>query len=57
MKEKKEIRTFNPKGEYHGYQEHYFIGILQVRCIGKNGQQIGYEEWHGNGKQTSYYIR
>jgi hypothetical protein len=54
---KQVIRNKNDKGQYHGYQEWYFNGkIIAHRYIVRNGQNIGYSEWHGF-KKTNFYIR
>ena len=58
MNEKKDIITKNSNGEYHGYQEYYILlNNLRVRCMAKNGQLIGYVEWHGFGIHTRFDIR
>ena len=53
---KKEIHKYNNKGLSHGYQELYFMGKLFVRGNSKNGDDIGYNEWHYT-KRTIYSIR
>ena len=53
----KDIRTFNNKGQLHGYQERY--GILEkklIRYTAKNGRSVGYTEWH-NAKLTKFCIK
>ena len=62
MKEKKEdIQPKNKKGQFHGYQERYFINNLVSRYTGKNGRRIGYYEWHASNfrdiKVTRFFIR
>ena len=56
----KDIDPTNLKGQLHGYQEWYAENKLWirglVRCNYKNGQEIGYEEWHNN-TQTNFYIK
>jgi hypothetical protein len=54
----KEISNINSKGEYHGYQTRYLIGIkdtLLVRTNMRNNKIIGYHEYHVDNKQTTYY--
>jgi hypothetical protein len=51
---KKSIRNYNSKGEYHGYQEWYLNGKLQLRCMIKNDTLYGYSEWHDD---KIYYIK
>ncbi len=57
----KEIKNINSKGDLHGYQVRYLIGIkdtLLVRTNMRNNKLIGYHEYHGdNNKQTRYHIR
>ena len=53
---KKDIITYNNKSLSHGYQELYFMGKLIARGNSKNGDDIGYNEWHTS-KQTIYSIR
>ena len=55
MKEK-DIKNYNDKGLWHGYQERYSSDKLYLRAIYKHGQEIGYEEWHGI-SETNYYIK
>jgi len=52
----KDIENFNSKGEFHGYQEVYWLRFRWYRGFKKNGKQIGYQEWHGV-KETIYYIK
>ncbi len=53
----KNIRTYNTKGEYHGYQEWYWKSdVLIFRGNWKNGNAVGYSDWH-NIKETLYHIR
>jgi len=53
----KEIRNYNNKHNYHGYQEWYygFSNLLTLRGNYKNDSRIGYVERH-NWKITIYYI-
>jgi hypothetical protein len=61
----KNIRTYNNKGDLHGYQERYRFDIyrnqikssLLVRTNMCNGKIITYFEHHRNDKQTRFYIR
>ncbi len=55
----KNITNYNHKGQYHGYQEWYYMRtIMKLRCRGnyKNDKPVGYSEWHGVEK-TRFYIR
>jgi hypothetical protein len=57
MKENKSIAPYNSNNEHHGYQEWYLpSGRLELRGNMKNGDEIGYEEWH-NYEETNFYIR
>jgi hypothetical protein len=54
-----DIESINPKGDHHGYQEWYYLENnhkLYLRGDMKNGNEIGYEEWHSV-KRTNFYIR
>lgn len=53
---KKDIRTYNRKGQSHGYQEWYWCGQLSYRGKSENRRSIGYTEWHHN-KETEYHIK
>ena len=53
---KKEIITYNNNGQLHGYQEGYLNDKIFVRGNSKNGQDIGYNEWHYT-KRTTYSIK
>jgi len=53
---KNDIRNYNDKEQFHGYQELYFFFKIHLRNDYKNGKEIGYEEWHSE-EQTNYYIR
>lgn len=53
---KKTIESKNSKGQYHGYQESYAYGEIQLRGMYKHGLEIGYEEYHGL-KKTNFYIK
>lgn len=58
----KDIRNYNSKRKYHGYQEWYFYGNIFHRGNWKNDDEIGYIEWHGNmsyfenANETCFYI-
>lgn len=57
MNTNKDIKTYNSKGEWHGYQEWYYNdGMLGRRGTSKNIRDIGYNEWHSS-KRTTYAIR
>ena len=51
----KDIRNYNKKGQYHGYQELYWDNKLSYRGNMKNYLRIGYTEYH-MAKQTNFYI-
>ena len=51
----KDIINKNDKGEYHGYNELYFYGLLIFRGISKNNKDIAYQEYH-NIEETRFYI-
>ena len=53
---KENVANYNSKGQRHGYLHHHVNNILALRCLYKNGNPIGYEEWH-NVNQARYYIR
>jgi hypothetical protein len=55
---KKEIRTYNSKGEWHGYIEVYnnTTNKLWYRANCKNDFPIGYKESHKS-KNTNFHIR
>jgi len=53
---KKEIRNYNDKGQYYGYQKWYHEGNLYFRGKMKNGLAIHYFENHAT-KQTKYHIK
>lgn len=56
----KDIDNYNNKGELHGYQERYLIGIknvLLIRTNIANNKIIGYYELHGYKKKTRFHIR
>jgi len=45
----KDIKTYNAKGQAHGYWESYwFDDYLMYKCIFNNGKEIGYEEYYGS---------
>ena len=53
----KDIRNFNSKWVYHGYQELYESNIISFRGSFKNNLSIGYQEYHSYfGMVTEYYI-
>jgi len=54
---KKNIKNYNDKNQWHGYQEWYVINGLLLRGNMKNGEFIGYVEDHMPIKMTEYYIR
>ena len=44
---KKDIRNYNHKNQYHGYQEIYnWNNVIFLRANYKNNNPVGYEEWH-----------
>jgi len=61
-KKNKEIDPKNDKGDWHGYQEWYWDdnywcdGVIWVRAVMKNGNDVGYTERHRI-QTTNYYIR
>ena len=65
MTEKEDIEPKNDKGEWHGYQEWYYIDYtIMHRGIYKNGEPIYYHEYHehhdyydDSQSNTSFYIR
>lgn len=52
----KNITNTNTKGQWHGYQECYVNGKIWVRGNRKNGQFIGYGEYHSS-LSTRFFIR
>ncbi len=53
----KETEPKNSKGGFHGYQEWYWdtdCKFLWYRGKWKNGLEIGYEEYHGDGKDFKH---
>jgi len=43
----KDIKTYNAKGQAHGYWESYwFNGDLCYKCVYYNNKEIGYEEFY-----------
>lgn len=52
----KEIAQLNTKGEFNGYQEWYNHGKMWYRGQYKNGDKIGYLEYHLY-KITRFHIR
>lgn len=53
----RDIRPKNKDGRLHGYQEWYYKNKLQVRGNSKNGEDVGYQEFHVNLEETEYYIK
>jgi len=56
----KDIRTWNDKLNWHGYQETYLVNRVKIRAIYNNGALIGYGEYHSftNAVNSStYYIK
>jgi hypothetical protein len=55
---KENILPQNSKGEEHGYYECYNYNKtkLAYRCVYKNGELIGYDEYHEE-KETNFNIR
>jgi hypothetical protein len=60
MKQYKDIKNYNSKKQYHGYQEWYYKGNLFIRGIYKNNIQTNYRERHNRQRQvdnqTVFYI-
>ena len=55
----KDIRTYNYKGQYHGYQKWYSQNNTnRLYYVGNriNNIPIGYAEWHIR-EHSNYYIR
>ncbi len=55
----RDIRNYNDKGQYHGYQERYYInGKLWYKCFCNNDIEVDYEEHYWSiGKLTKcFYI-
>ena len=53
----KNIATKNSKGQYHGYQQWYWLdGKINYRGNRKNGEFIGYQEHFGGGV-TNLFIK
>ena len=51
------IRNKNSKGQYHGYQQGFWVdNKIAHRYNKRNDVIIGYTEWHAI-KETEYYIR
>ena len=59
LKIKDDIKPRNSKGELHGYQEAYshFDNTIRYRGVCKNNDDIGYQEYHRDVKETEFYIR
>jgi hypothetical protein len=52
---KKDIAPTNTKGNFHGYHEWCDNkGDIFVRVNFNNSKEIGYEEIHGSGKESSF---
>ena len=47
---KKNIESYNDKGELHGYWEFYWDGVLWYKSYYINTQLNGYSEEHYTGK-------
>jgi hypothetical protein len=48
----------NSKGELHGYQESYNAdNSIRYRGVCKNNEDVGYQEYHRDVKETEFYIR
>ena len=62
MTKKQDIEP-KKKGQWHGYQEWYYIGYtIMHRCKYKNGKPIYYYEYHDeyhddSQSNTMFYIR
>lgn len=41
---RKHIKSYNDKGQLHGYSEHYWGGQLWFKTLFNNGSVIGYTE-------------
>jgi len=55
---KKNIRNYNDRCKFHGYQELYDTnGVLSYRGTANNGYGIGYSESHFLTRLTYYIIR
>jgi hypothetical protein len=58
---KENILLKNTKGDDHGYHEYYLTPYnnqpkLSFRCVYKNGDFIGYDEFHAE-QETNFHIR
>jgi hypothetical protein len=43
----KDIKSFNDKGQRHGYWElYYYYGSLWYKRFYHNGKKVGYEEYY-----------
>ena len=49
------IRPKNDNDEAHGYWERYDNNRLAYKCFYKNGDEVGYEEWHTVGELRKRY--
>jgi hypothetical protein len=57
MKEElQHLMPLNTQGEYHGYHQWVWGGVLNYRGVLHNDFEKGYHEWH-TVKNTFYYIR
>ena len=56
MKPLIQIRTYNRKGQSHGYQEAKIDDSFVYRYKTKNDLEVGYNERHGS-KITIFHIR
>ena len=55
----KDIKTYNTKGEPHGYWEIYkYNGELYFKCVYVNGKENGFEEdyWVGKLSTKRYHL-
>jgi len=56
----KDIRTWNDKLNWHGYQETYLVNRVKIRVTYNNGAIIGYGEYHSDinaVNSSTYYIK
>lgn len=52
----KEIQNKNNQGDFHGYQEWYYLDKLWLRVVYKHDEPVGYED-DQHKKITNFYIR
>ncbi len=56
MKEQlKHLLPVNTQGDYHGYHQWVWNGVLNYRGVFHNDSEKYYHEWHTI-NETSYYI-